>query len=291
MKTTGRLKLILGLSLIAIVGFVSVKSFGGNTPTRTLKSQDTSVNITIDSHTTDDELEDVKNMLKNNGITAKFSHVDRNDEGLITGIKIELEDSSGNSAVSQMSSSNPIVSISFGKKNGSLYITQGKSGFGNFAFFGNGMPHSFDQDSIMKLHFGKLDSLGLGQMFNFNNHTFSLNGKSMTIDELMEQMQNQFKIDEDEDGNKRIIIQKGNGNNFFFPNDDDAPHHQKFRFVDNPDTEKLIVIDGKISDFDKLDTLAKADALETVDVLQPKTAMSIYGKKAKDGAIIATTKK
>ncbi len=66
--------------------------------------------------------------------------------------------------------------------------------------------------------------------------------------------------------------------------------HQKFRFVDNPDTEKLIVIDGKDSDFKTLDELAKNDKLESVDVLKSQTAMSIYGKKAKDGAIIATTK-
>ncbi|NNC70792.1 MAG: hypothetical protein HKN90_08240, partial [Flavobacteriaceae bacterium] len=45
-----------------------------------------------------------------------------------------------------------------------------------------------------------------------------------------------------------------------------------------------------VSTFDELDALAKDDKLDSVDVLKGKTAVSIYGKKAKDGAIIATTK-
>jgi hypothetical protein len=124
------------------------------------------------------------------------------------------------------------------------------------------------------------------------------------MDELKDKMNNMFIIEDDEDGKKRIIIKGHNGNHFFY--DDDEDHilewhsdkdekgkfkkHQKFRFVDNPDTEKLIVIDGKESDFETLDELAKNDKLESVDVLKSKTAMSIYGDKAKDGAIIATTK-
>ena len=114
---------------------------------------------------------------------------------------------------------------------------------------------------------------------------------------MKDKMNNMFIIEEDEDGGKkRIIIKGGNGNHFFFDDDEDhilewhsdkdehgnIKKHQKFRFVDNPDTEKLIVIDGKVSDFKTLDDLAKNDKLESVDVLK--------SKKAQDGAIIATTK-
>lgn len=293
MKQPGKFTIILGLACVIAIGFFSLNSFTSNNNVAIHEPQDSSVMVTIDNKTTDEELDEIKDMLKDNGIMVTFSNVERNEDGLITGIKIELKDNNGNSAVSQMSSSNPISNISFGKKNGSLYITQGKKRFGKFAFFGDDltMDLNFDHDSIFKFHFGKLDSLHFDNMFNLDDHTFFFNGKSLDMDELMEQIENSFVIDEDENGNKRIIIQKGNGNTFFFDDEESGPKkHQKFRFMDNPDIEKLIVIDGKESDFETLDGLAKEDKLESVDILQPKTAMSIYGKKAKDGAIIATTK-
>ena len=307
---TSRLKLIFGLALISIVGFITLNSFSTIKANNITLQQNESVNITIDSDTSDDELADIKNMLKEHGITVKFSNIKRNDIGEILGIKIELKDDNGNSAVSQTSSNMPIQTFSFGRKNGSLYVSQGKSGFGNFAFFGDDMDFdfNFDHDSIFKLHMGKLDSLNFDKMFQFDfdedDNVFMFNGKSFDMDELKDKMNNMFIIDEDEDGKKRIIIKGHKGNHFFFDDDEDhilewhsdkdehnnIKKHQKFRFVDNPETEKLIVIDGKESDFKTLDELAKNDKIESVDVLKSKTAMSIYGKKAKDGAIIATTK-
>lgn len=306
MKTIGRFKHILGVFVVAIVGLISLNSFSTIDENNVTVIQSDSVNITIDSDTSDKELDDIKDMLKEHGINTKFSNIKRNTDGELTGIKIELKDENGNSAVSQTSSSQPIQTFSFGRKNGSLYVSQGKGGFGNFAFFGDDMHFNFDHDSIFKHHFSKLDSLNFDHIFKFDDEdgSFMFNGKSFNMDELKDKMNNMFIIEDDEDGKKRIIIKGGNGNHFFF--DDDEDHilewhsdedehgnhkkHQKYRFVDNPETEKLIVIDGKESDFKTLDELAKNDKLESVDVLKSKTAMSIYGKKAKDGAIIATTK-
>ena len=308
MKTKDRFKLILGVSIVAIVGLISLNSFTKINNGEVTVLQNDSVNITIDSDTTDEELADIKEMLKEHGITAKFSNIKRNKDGELTGIKIELKDENGNTAVSQTSSTNPIQTFSFGRKNNSLYVSQGKSAFGNFAFFGDDMDFDFDfdfeHDSIFKHHFSKLDSLNFDHIFKFDHddNIMFFNGKSFDMDELKDHMNNLFIIEEDEDGGKKRIIIRGNkGNHLFF--DDDEDHvlewhsdkdehskHQKFRFVDNPDTDKLIVIDGKDSDFKTLDELAKNDKLESVDVLKPQTAVSIYGKKAKDGAIIATTK-
>jgi len=306
MKTRGKYKLILGLSLVAIVGVISLSSFTRVDKTDTYFNINDSVNITIDSDTSDDELSDIKDMLKEHGITVKFSNIKRNDDNLITSIKIELKDSNGNSAVSQTSSSQPIQTFSFGRKNGSLYVNQGKGGFSNFAFFGDDMHFNFDHDSIFTHHFSKLDSLKFDNIFEFDDKdgVLMFNGKTFDMDELKDKMNNMVIIEEDEDGKKRIIIKGHNGNHLFFGDDEDhdfewhsekdehsnIKKHQKFRFVDNPDTEKLIVIDGEVSDFKTLDDLAKNDKLESVDVLKSKTAMSIYGKKAEDGAIIATTK-
>ncbi len=299
MKTLGKFKLILGLSILTIVGLISLNTYSTNKGIKSVYQKDVNVNITVDSDTTDDELDDIKDMLKEHGITVKFSNIERNDAGELTSIKIELKDENGNTAVSQTSSNMPIQTFSFGKKSGSLYVSQGKSHFGNFAFFGDDMDFdfNFDHDSIFKNRFTKLDSLRFGSMFMFDdeNNVFSFNGKSFDMDELREKMEDMFIFEEDEDGGqKRFIFKGGNGNNFFFDEDGDKSpgmkKHQKFRFVDNPETEKLIVIDGKDSDFKTLDDLAKNDKLESVDVLKSQTAMSIYGNKAKDGAIIATTK-
>ena len=293
MKTLGKFKLILGLSLVTIVGLISLNTYSTNKSSKHVYQKDVNVNITVDSDTTDDELDDINDMLKEHGITVKFSNIKRNDEGELTSIKIELRDENGNTAVSQTSSNMPIQTFSFGRKNGSLYVSQGKNHFGNFAFFGDDMTFdfNFDHDSIFQHHFQKLDSLRFGSIFEFDdeNNKFFFNGKSIDMDELKERMNKMF-IFGDEDGN--FTFRGGDGNHFFFGDDDGngMKKHQKFRFVDNPDTEKLIVIDGKESDFKTLDNLAKNDKLESVDVLKSKTAMSIYGKKAKDGAIIATTK-
>ena len=308
MKTKGRFKLILGVTIVAIVGLISLNSFTTVNKSEVTVVQSDSVNITIDSDTTDEELDDIKTMLLEHGITVKFGNIKRNTDGELTSIKIELKDENGNTAVSQTSSSNPIQTFSFGRKNNSLYVSQGKSGFGNFAFFGDDMDFDFDfdHDSIFKHHFNKLDSLNFDHIFKFDDddNIMLFNGKSFDMDELKDKMNNIFIIEEDDDGEKRIIIKGHKGNHFFIDDDEDhelkwhsdndehGKHkkHQKFRFVDNPDTDKLIVIDGKDSDFKTLDELAKNDKIESVDVLKSKTAMSIYGKKAKDGAIIATTK-
>jgi len=103
-------------------------------------------------------------------------------------------------------------------------------------------------------------------------------------------------LEEDENGTvKKRILKRRNGNheddNIFWHEKTDAPKSKQFHFVDDPDIEKLIIIDGQEANFEKLDALAKEEKLDAVEFLKSKTAMSIYGEKAKDGVIIATTKK
>ena len=215
MKTNRRFKLILGVSIVAIVGLISLNSFTTVNKNELTIVQSDSVSITIDSDTTDEEFDDIKTMLKEHGITAKFGNIKRNTDGELTSIKIELKDENGNTAVSQTSSTNPIQTFSFGRKNNSLYVSQGKSGFGNFAFFGDDMDFDFDfdHDSIFKHHFSKLDSLNFDHIFKFDDddNIMFLNGKSFDMDELKDKMNNMFIIDED-GGKKRIIIRGNKGN-------------------------------------------------------------------------------
>ena len=226
MKTLGKIKLILGLFLVTTIGLISLNSFSSDKKSKTLFFQSENVSITIDSDTSEEQLNDIIDMLQEHGITAKFTNIKRNSDGEILGIKIELKDKNGNTAVSQTSSTTPIQTFSFGRKNGSLYVSQGKSAFGNFAFFGEDMDFNFnfDHDSIFKLHMGKLDSLNFDKMFTFDfdedENILMFNGKSFDMDEFKDRMNNMFIIEEDEDGEKRIIIKGHKGKHLILGDED-----------------------------------------------------------------------
>ena len=299
MKTKNVVKIGIGFILIVGIGLISLKSFAhkNKTPDQKIAEheimaddsimanpefENANVSVTIDSETTDDQINDIVNLLKENNITPTLTNIQRNDDGKITGIRILLEDANGNQTSSQTQSNIPISQIVFGRKDGLLYITQNSKDLGAFAFFNspNMMPFQFDNDSIFNQQFGSFGNLNFDDFFNGNGQgSFFMNGKSMTLEELKEQMEKQFSN------------QMG-GQNFssFFGDDNESNSSQKFRFYDDPNTNKLIIIDGKESNFSTLDDLAKSDKLKAVDVLKPETAVSVYGKKAKDGAIIATTK-
>lgn len=298
MKTNHFLKIGIGLALLVCIGLISFNGFANKTKTSSrsvwegkIKAEDTIVNpefknanvsVTIDSETTDDQIDDIVNLLKENNITPSFTNIKRNDEGKIMGIKIVLEDVNGNQASSQISSNLPISQIVFGRKDGLLYITQNTKDIGAFAFFNrpNMMPFQFDNDSIFDQPFGAFGNFNFDDFFNDDDSgSFFMNGKSMTIDQLKEQMR------------KNLNDHWGNHNfSWFFDNDNMPNSTKRFNFYDDPNTNKLIIIDGKESNFETLDDLAKNDKLKAVDFLKPDTAISIYGNKAKDGAIIATTK-
>lgn len=241
------------------------------------------ISITIDKNTKDSEFKSIVKTLNKQGIEAKFSGIKRNNKNEIIAIKIKLQDNKGNESNTSLSSSNPISTITLGTKNDSLYIISSNSN----SFSING-THSLSK------HFD----------FSFDDeeHVMTINGKTFDLDDIKEQVKDTFVFESDEDG-KRMILKL---NNFDFDEEDKGHENaheqneekvwvhkkstQKFRFIDDPNIEKLIMVDGKKVDFNKLDELAKTNKLQTVDFLKPDTAMSIYGKKAKDGAIIATTK-
>jgi hypothetical protein len=292
MKAKKILKLGIGLLLLICIGLISLKSFAHKKKAvsqdlsmNTLRAQDTisstepmdaNVTVTLNSKTTDDQIDDIVSMLKENHITPSITHIERNDNGELTSIQIKLSDGLGNQAASEISSYQPISEIVFGRKDGNLFITQGDNNI--FAFFDKNGKSTMgaQQDSLLNA-FGMLN---LNRFFNNDNDgdSFFINGKTMNIDQLRKQMEQQFG---DQLNNQNFPWFNHNGN---------INEGSSFNFIDDPNTNKLIVIDGKISDFDHLNTLAKEHKIKAVDELKPQTAISVYGNKAKDGAIIATTK-
>lgn len=147
------------------------------------------------------------------------------------------------------------------------------------------------------------EEIDLEQLLDKTEHMKILELSEDRLEEMEDKLQkmkiklkNDFIFfEEDENGVfKKRILKLGDGNheddNIFWQERTNAPKSKQFHFVDDPDIEKLIIIDGQEADFEKLDALAKEDKLDAVEFLKSKTAMSIYGEKAKDGAIIATTK-
>ncbi|WP_345008075.1 hypothetical protein [Snuella lapsa] len=262
MKTIRLSKIELIFFLISLLSLVLLKANAFNNPQKAI-SQTTDVIITLDNDTNDYELDDIISMLKENEITASFTKVNRNDIGQLTGIRITLKDAHGEQIVNEVSSNTPIEKLSFGRKGGKLFISQGEKSMGNFTFFNKpNFPFGFPSDSLFGSNF---NNLNLNDLFGDINDSIFFNGQRFNIKELMEQMQRGF--------------------NHVTPN-----HTGKYKFIDNPNTEKLIIIDGKESDFEKLNRLAEADKIADVEVLNSKIATSIYGEKAKDGAIIVITK-
>jgi len=251
----------LKLSLLLVIGMFTIlllpKNTFANGATRNNKTTKTQVandkiTVSIDKNTKDEDFDDIIKMLNNNGIKAEFIDIKRNDSNEITSIKINLTDKQGNRSSAAFNSNLPIKKITLGSDNGFLFIkSEGNNSFG----LGNlSQPFNFDEDN---------NHLTLG------NHTINFEDIRKKMQEAMASFDKNM-----------LQLQQGFQNN----------SNQKYHFVDNPDIQKLILIDGKPADFKTLDTLAKTDKLSSVDFLKPETAMSLYGKKAKDGAIIVTTK-
>ncbi len=264
---------------VGILGILSLTAFTPYSDSSFVNDQNQSDEITaiINKNTTEQELDDLKTFFSENGIELVIKKIAYNDQNEIVSLSLVLKKGGTKSQYSS-SSNTPISEIELGYKNDNLYITNSGM-FDITAWSGqSSLPHRFkDMDSIMKKHSFAFD-------FDFDEDKDSLFFKgNMDIQRFKDQILKSFTFKEDENGN-------------FFFNGQQVPSFrshigQRYNFVDNPDIEKLIIIDGKEADFNKLDTLAKSDQLAEVDFLKPETAISVYGEKAKDGAIIATTKK
>jgi hypothetical protein len=246
------------------------------------KSQvESSVTITIDKNTTDSDFEGISQMLSEYNIEAVFKNIKRNSANEITSISIKLSSQNGQQSQTNLMSNTPINTITFGSKNGQLYIKQGKSDFDIFGFMNqnNSFSFPFDTDSLMSQSMQSLKSFNFQDFFD-DDGAYFFNTDSLDINALKAKFLKKFNLDED-----------GGLSYLFNDKDQNQSKSQTYYFKDAPDQDKLIVIDGEISDFKTLDQLSKENKLNKVDILKPETAMSIYGDKAKDGAVIVTTKK
>ena len=211
-------------------------------------------------------MKDLVSFFKEHQIELKLKNVKFNSDNEITSISIIIKQ--GTNISEYASSSNlPIPDIELGLKKGSLFVTTKSNSM--FAFSNGNINMSFQK-------MPQLDSLLQHHNFSFDFDPSDLQDGMININEMLQEMMKNHQ-----NGSATILPKRFNL----------LPKQGKYHFVDSPDIEKLIIIDGKEADFETLDKLANEDQLDSVDFLKSKTAISLYGNKAKDGAIIATTKK
>ncbi|MEM6516389.1 MAG: hypothetical protein AAF688_09415, partial [Bacteroidota bacterium] len=266
-------KKILRISKIYWIFFLTIGltfQINGQAPNDKSTVESDDINITIDANTTDKNFEEIKAMLAEYNIEAKFSNIKRNENTEITGIKIKLS-SGGSQTSSQRSSYQPIYKLSLGRKDGSLYIGE-DNGLPNMLSMLGGrgsIENFFENDSL----FSGFSGFDANTLFNDPNSMFLFNGDSLTIDQIRDRMMQNFNFKNSLSDRFSYLFDDGY---------DDG--QQKYQFRDDPNLNKIIVIDGEISDFETLSKLADEDKLDSVDNLSPKAAISIYGQKGKDGA-------
>ncbi|MGS2726714.1 hypothetical protein ACU8DI_08895 [Psychroserpens sp. BH13MA-6] len=280
MRTIKLAKLLLAFSLVTCIGLATSHILAQSNNTKTDNDVE-DIHISIDKSTSNTDFESITKTLANYGITATFDTIKRNDNDEITSISLHLSSEDGQQTMTQMSSNTPISKISFGMENGQLYIgkNSGHSAISSIFQHSQKQPFTFNRDSMLMNHMRILNNFNIDDYFNDKNSVFMFNGDSLTIEELKDKMMQNFSFKNPSEDRFSFIF-----------SDEFDTSNGRYQFIDNPEKEKIIIIDGKVSDFKTLDQLAKADKIDKVDTLKPETAMSVYGSKAKDGAIIVTTK-
>ena len=238
------------------------------------------ITATITKNTSEEQLKDLKKYFDDNGIDVDIKNTKRNGKNEIIGLSVEVKKESQQNSYN-LNSSNPIGDLELGYKEGTVFI---ESKTDSFAFGNNNSLQSLLND------FNKINNQSLDSILSQNQFSFSfgsedikklLENPSFNLNDIQNQFFNQFF-------------------NHFFNNDSDTsasnsksdaskksiPKYSFFNLKEN----KLIIINGEESNYETLKSLAEQDKLTDVDNLKPSTAISIYGKKAKNGAIIAISK-
>lgn len=238
-------------------------------PITTVQENDV-ITATITKNTTEEQFNELISYFKDNSIELNLSEVKYNEENEIISIKISLE-KEGQKSNYGLSSTQPISDIELGYKNNSLFIKSSK-----------GLETS--NESLNSL-FEELSggSTSIDSLLTAN--PFSLSFNSADLQNFINSGSLHFDLDDlAQDFFGQTSTSSSN-------NTSASKGLPKYNFINTPGIQKLIIIDGKESDFDTLNELAQNNKLEEVDNLKAATAISLYGKKARDGAIIATTKK
>ncbi len=247
-----------------------------NTP---IVQQSDNITATITKETTNKQLTDLKQYFEEHDILLTVTDIVRNNTNQITGLNLTIKKENQQSKFN-LNSNEPIADLELGYKDGNVFVGNMETSLslgGNTSL--QNLINGFNENNGVSL-----DSLLSQHQFSFSFGSEDikelLNNSSFDFNQIQDQFFSQFFNTNPKKNNSKSVNPTKNNSNTI----------PKYNFFNNKNIQKLIIIDGNESDFETLNALAKADKLKEVDNLKPSTAMSIYGKKAKDGAIIATSR-
>ena len=272
----------------------SVKSEKQKTKQHNIAKKELTI-TTINKNTTDAELENIKETLKQEGVTLKFKGIKRNKNGEIRAIKIEAKykNSSTKYQISSDDEAIEPIHIAFDKENNTVAI-------------GN-------EDHKTKRHSYIIKTEDSGE------HKIQKTGKSNKVFVISKEKNTQFKADtlyvvvdkeksaktieviSEDDDEVEVILEEKSGNNVWI-SDENITKEEDIIIIQNAyDDENifistsngkdpLYIVNDKEVSKDKFIKM-KPKNIESLTVLKDKSATKKYGKKAKNGVIIIKTKK
>lgn len=128
-----------------------------------------SIYMTWNKNTPENEMNDDIKTLKQNGVTISYKNVKRNSNGEITSLRVEYKDTEGNQGSQEYNGLKPIAEIKF---------------FKNKKEIGFGVPKN-EGVNFGNLNFNEIpkweENPGMGHSFQFNSDELNGNGKSKMI--------------------------------------------------------------------------------------------------------------
>ncbi|OUR92189.1 hypothetical protein A9Q87_06825 [Flavobacteriales bacterium 34_180_T64] len=297
----------------------SVSTIVAQKTTKVLQFGDGNIEMTlITKDFTDADFEKIKKEFKSKGITVKFKSIKRNKNGEITAIKIDVDSkkSNANYSISTDKAISPIK-ITFGDNGNNISIgnahmvhsgdndflfktkdgkhTVHRSGSGNnvYVISDDDDEHEHEHEHDGKAHEEKIIIKRNGKHENIirSKNVHVISGDDNKKVEIIIDGENELH----EDNDNNVLILKSNGTTWTHDENNNITlksiGKNKSIFLTGEDHENtLFFLDGKeisSKDLEKLDT----DTVDKIEVLKGDKATEKYGKKAKDGVVLITTKK
>jgi bla regulator protein blaR1 len=267
----------------------------------------------------------IKEELSEAGIALKFKGIKRNEKNEITAIKIEASSKNSN-ANFNTNSNEPIkpMKITIDTESNSISI-----GNASNLHFGKGEAFSFiSKDGKHKIHkSGKGNNVFVFESDEHEEHekkhehddehenvfiikkdgkvhkdknVHVIRGDEDEIIEIKGDGKNKHKIFVSSDKDRKVVrewISKEDGDENVWITDDEkalkiktiGKGNNKIFISGNGDKNPIFILDGKEVPKKVIDEL-DSDKIEKIEVLKGESATKEYGKKAKDGVVVITTK-
>lgn len=245
----------------------------------TSKKNHMKLEIVLDKNSTNDDLANLKEPFsKEFDIKLNFKGIKRNSDNEITAIKINAK-GENTSASFENSGTEPIspIRIAFDSDSNSISIGNLTSKHNKYIYKIDGDKKGHKNVWIHKDEDGKHKTKVISE-----EHTIHFNSDDDEEHEI------EITTDsEDGDKTKNVFIIKTDGNKI---KKHKITKKGNLVFLSEDDGEPLYILDGKEIDKNEMEKI-DSETIERMEVLKGSKATEKYGKKAKGGVILITTKK